>query len=161
MDLERIAEVLRKLLMIFAAAALLGVTILATSNVALRVFRIPASGTYEIVSFLGAMVTAGALGYTQKRKSHIVVDILSVKYPPKIKWAVDCLSHAIMFFFFCIVSWHTMRYGRRLVLAGEVSETLKIPFHPFVYVVAIGFGVLALTILLDLIEKCRTEVSKR
>jgi len=161
MDLERIAESIRKLLMILAAGALLGVTLLATSNVVLRVFRVPVSGTYEIVSFLGAIVTAGALGYTQKRKYHIVVDILSDKYPPRLKWAVDCLSYTIMFFFFCVISWQTMRYGRRLVLAGEVSETLKIPFQPFVYAVAVGFGVLALTILLDLIEICRKEASKR
>lgn len=161
MGLERVAELLRKLLMIFASAALLGVTLLATLNVALRIFRVPVSGTYEIVSFLGAIVTAGALGYTQKRKCHIVVDILSDKYPPRLKRVVDQLSHVIMFFLFCIVSWQTMLYGRRLALAGEVSETLKIPFQPFVYVVAIGFGVLALTILLDLIEMCRTEAEKR
>jgi len=161
MGLERVADLLRKLLMILAAVSLLGVTLLATSNVVLRVFRVPVSGTYEIVSFLGAIVAAGALGYTQKHRHHIVVDILSVKYPPRIKRAVDRLSYAIMFFFFCAVSWQTMRYGRRLVLAGEVSETLKIPFQPFVYAVAIGFGVLALTILLDLVEMFRAEAGKR
>ena len=161
MGLERIAEFLRKLLMIFAAVALLGVTLLATLNVVLRVFRVPVSGTYEIVSFLGAIVTAGALGYTQKHRNHIVVDILSEKYSPGLKRAVDRLSYAIMFLFFCVVSWQTMCYGRRLVLAGEVSETLKIPFQPFVYAVAIGFGVFALTILLDLVEMCRTEAGKQ
>ena len=46
----------------------------------LRIFRMPYRGAYEIVSFLGAVVTAFALGYTQKRKSHIVVDILTETY---------------------------------------------------------------------------------
>jgi TRAP-type C4-dicarboxylate transport system permease small subunit len=90
-----------------------------------------------------------------------VVDILSSKYPPALKRAVDRVSHVIMFFLFCIVSWQTMRYGRRLAAAGEVSETLKFPFHPFVYLVALGFGVLALTILLDLLESRWTEGGKR
>ena len=161
MVMERVVEFLRKLFIVFAAAALLGVTVLATANVALRIFRVPVSGAYEIVSFLGAIVTAGALGYTQKRKHHIVVDILSEKYPPVLKRAIDGLSYGIMFVLFSIVSWQTMLYGRRLALAGEVSETLKVPFHLFVYLVAIGFGILALTILLDLVETCRKEGEKR
>jgi len=161
MSPERFAELLRKLLMIAASAALLGLTLLATTNVALRVFRIPVSGAYEVVSFLGAIVTAGALGYTQKRKHHIVVDILSAKYPPRLKLAVDRLSSVIMLFLFSIVSWQTARYGRTLAVEGEVSETLKLPFQSFVYVVAFGFGVLTLTILLDLFETRRTEEEKQ
>ena len=160
MSLERFAELLRKALMIIAAAAILGLTLLATANVALRVFKVPVSGAYEVVSFLGAVVIAGGLGYTQKRKHHIVVDILSGKYPPGLKLAVDRLSYAIMFLFFCIVSWQTMLYGRRLALSGEVSETLKMPFQSFVYIVALGFGVLALTILLDLFEMGRKREDK-
>ncbi|MBE0603330.1 MAG: TRAP transporter small permease [Deltaproteobacteria bacterium] len=150
--MERISELLRKVLMIAAGVSLLGLTLLATANVALRIFRVPVGGTYEVVSFLGAIVTAGALGYTQKRRHHIVVDILSDKYPPGIKRAVDRVSHVIMFLLFSVVSWQTAAYGRRLIRAGEVSETLKIPFHPFVFMVALGFAVLALTILLDFLE---------
>ncbi len=55
----------------------------------------------------------------------------------------------VEFLLFSVVSWQTAAYGRRLIRAGEVSETLKIPFHPFVFLVALGFAVLALTILLD------------
>jgi len=152
MGLERLSELLRKFLMIAAGVSLLGLTLLATANVALRIFRVPVGGTYEVVSFLGAIVTAGALGYTQKRRHHIVVDILSDKYPPGVKRAVDRVSHVIMFLLFSVVSWQTAAYGGRLIRAGEVSETLKIPFHPFVFLVALGFAVLALTILLDFLE---------
>src|SRR3989304_580786 len=78
MDLERLSALLRKLLMIAGGVALLALTLLATMNVALRIFQAPEYGTYVIVSFLGAIITAGALGYTQKRKDHIVVDIALV-----------------------------------------------------------------------------------
>jgi TRAP-type C4-dicarboxylate transport system permease small subunit len=68
MGLERFSELLRRGMMIAGGVSLLALTLLATANVALRIFRVPASGTYEVVSFLGAIVTAGALGHTQKRK---------------------------------------------------------------------------------------------
>jgi len=138
--------------MIAGGVALLALTLLATMNVALRIFQVPVGGTYEIVSFLGAIVTAGALGYTQKRKDHIVVDILSEKFPAPVKRVLDRVNYVIIFVFFVIVSWQTFVYGKRLMRTGELSETLKFAYYPFVFLVSIGFAVLALTILLDLIE---------
>ena len=146
--------------MIAGGVSLLALTLLATMNVALRIFQVPVGGTYEVVSFLGAIVTAGALGYTQKRKDHIVVDILSEKFPAPVKRALDRVSYAILLVFFSIVSWQTFVYGKRLLRTGELSETLKIAYYPFVFLVSLGFAVLALTILLDLIETVWTRGEK-
>ena len=152
MGLERLADLLRRVLMIAGGVALLALTLLATMNVALRIFRVPVSGAYEVVSFLGAVVTAGALGYTQKRKDHIVVDILSEKFPAPVKRVLDRVSYALILVFFSIVSWQTFVYGKRLMVTGEMSETLRISYYPFVFIVGLGFAVLALTVLLDLAE---------
>src|SRR5512139_2255085 len=138
--------------MVAGGVALVALTLLATANVGLRIVRAPVSGTYEIVSFLGAIVTAGALGYTQKRKDHIVVDILSDRFPAPVKRALDGASHAVTLVLFSIVSWQTFAWGRRLMESGELSETLKVPFYPFVFLVSAGFAALALTLLLDLLE---------
>ncbi len=151
MGLERLSALLRKLLMIMGGAALLALTLLATANVALRIVRVPVSGTYEVVSFLGAVVTAGALGYTQKRKDHIVVDILSDKFPAPVKRTLDGANYAVTLVLFTIVSWQTFVYGTRLWRTGELSETIKIAYYPFVFLVSLGFAALALTILLDLL----------
>ena len=161
MGLERFSELLRRLLMIASGVSLLALTLLATMNVALRIFHVPVGGTYEIVSFLGAIVTAGALVYTQKRKDHIVVDILSDKFPAKVKRVLDQVSYVLILVFFSIVSWQTYVYGKMLLMTGEMSETLKIAYHPFVFLVSAGFAVLALTILLDLIETVWTREEKK
>ncbi len=147
--------------MVAAGAALIALTLLATANVGLRIVRAPVSGAYEIVSFLGAVVTAGALGYTQKRKDHIVVDILSDRFPAPVKRALDGASHAVTLVLFAIVAWRTYAWGRQLMQTGELSETLKVPFYPFVFAVALGFAALALTLLLDLLETVWTGEGKR
>ena len=161
MGLERLSELLRRGMMIAGGVSLLALTLLATMNVVLRIFQVPASGTYEVVSFLGAIVTAGALGYTQKRKDHIVVDILSEKFPASLKRALDRVSYLLILVFFSIVSWQTFVYGKRLMRTGELSETLKIAYYPFVFLVGIGFAVLALTSFLDLIETFWTGRKKK
>jgi TRAP-type C4-dicarboxylate transport system permease small subunit len=161
MGLERFSELLRRGLLVAGGVSLLLLTLLATLNVALRVFRVPVGGTYEVVSFLGAIVTAGALGYTQKRKDHIVVDILSDKFPDSVKRAVDRVSYLLMLVLFSIVSWQTFVYGKRLFTTGELSETLKVAYYPFVFLVSLGFAVLAFTILLDLVETFWSGKEKR
>lgn len=147
--LDQLDLILNRGLMIVGGIALLLLMVLATGNVAMRVFQIPFSGCYEIVSFLGAIVTAAALGHTQRNRDHIIVDILSEKFPTKVKKAVDAVSYLIITLFFAVVSRQTLLWGMKIRESGEVSETLKIIYHPFVFGVALGFAFLALSGAVD------------
>jgi TRAP-type C4-dicarboxylate transport system permease small subunit len=148
--LNKIDNVLGRILLILSGAAVVALMLLATGNVVLRIFHAPYRGTYEIVSFLGAIGVAFALASTQRRKGNIVVDILSSRYPAPVRRVVDAVSAGITALFFGIVAWQVAVWGGRLMAAGEVSETLKIIYHPFVFGVAAGFGLLSLTSLLDI-----------
>ena len=150
--LEKLNIYLNKILMILGGIAVLSLMTLATGNVVLRVFHIPYSGAYEIVSFLGALVIAFALGYTQKRKDHIVVDILTDKFPKKLNRFLDGVNYCITLVFFSIVTWQILVWGMKIWESREVSETLKIIYYPFIFSVALGFGVLSLTLLIDLLK---------
>jgi TRAP-type C4-dicarboxylate transport system permease small subunit len=155
--LDKIDNLLGRILLVLSGAAVLALMLLATGNVILRIFHAPFRGTYEIVSFMGAIGVAFALASTQRRKGHIVVDILSSRYPRPVKRLVDALSAAISAVFFGIVAWQVLVWGARVMTSGEVSETLKIIYHPFVFGVAAGFGLLALTCLLDIPRAFRKE----
>lgn len=152
MGVERLASRLRKAFMAAGGAFLILLVLLATGNVFLRVAGVPRSGAYELVSYLGALVIAAALGHTQKEKDHIVVEILSAKFPERVKRILDAASAAVCAALFGVVTWRTVVLGLTIRRSGEVSETLKIPYHPFVYAVACGFGLLALTLVLDFFE---------
>jgi TRAP-type C4-dicarboxylate transport system permease small subunit len=155
--LERLNRMLNEWLLVIGGAAVLALMALATGNVLLRIFGVPFRGAYEIVSFLGAVVTAFALGYTQKRKFNIVVDILSDKFPPGVKKFLDGVGYLIGLLFFAVVAWQILRWGMKIAASGEVSETLKIAYYPFVFCVALGFGVLALTLVIDCIGNLRKK----
>ena len=155
--LDRIDNLLGRILLVLSGAAVLALMLLATGNVVLRIFHAPYRGTYEIVSFLGAIGVAFALASTQRGKGHIVVDILSSRYSRPVRRLVDALSAAISSIFFGIVAWQVLVWGGRIMAAGEVSETLKIIYHPFVFGVAAGFGILSLTCLLDIPRTFRKD----
>jgi TRAP-type C4-dicarboxylate transport system permease small subunit len=148
--LDKIDNLLGRILLALSGTAVLALMLLATGNVVLRIFHSPYRGTYEIVSFLGAIGVAFALASTQRRKGNIVVDILSSRYPRPVKRLADAISAAISAVFFGIVAWQVCVWGTRIIASGEVSETLKVVYYPFVFGVAAGFGLLTLTCLLDI-----------
>jgi TRAP-type C4-dicarboxylate transport system permease small subunit len=151
--LEKINKFLNKILMIVGSVAVLSLMSLATVNVVLRFFfNTPYRGAYELVGFMGALVIAFALGYTQKRKDHIVVDILTAKFPKRVNKILDRINYFVTTIFFAIVSWQVFVWGMKISKSGEVSETIKIIFHPFVYSVSLGFAVFSLTLILDFMK---------
>lgn len=156
--LEKIHNLLDKAFLVLGGVAALALMVMATGNVCLRVFGMPYRGAYELAAFLGAVVTAFALGYTQKKKSHIVVDILTETFSNRVKRILDAISYLIGMSFFAIISWVIVKWGIRIAGSGEVSETLKIAYYPFIYSVALGFGFLCLTLFLDFLH---TVMGKR
>ncbi|MBP1732151.1 MAG: transporter small rane protein component [Deltaproteobacteria bacterium] len=151
--LEWLNAFLNKVLLVLGGIAVLALMTLATANVVLRIFYAPIRGTYEIVSFLGALVIAFALGYTQKRKDNIIVDILTERFPERLARLVDTFAYLVMTIFFSIVTWQVFVWGAKIWRTGELSETLKVIYHPFILAVGFGFGVLALTTLTDFLNK--------
>lgn len=150
--LESLNTFLNKILIILGGIAVLALMAVATANVVLRIFHIPFRGAYEIVSFLGAIVIAFALGYTQIRKNNIVVDILTEKFPKKLNRVLDGVNYFITMIFFAIVSWQVSLWGMKIWESHEVSETLKIIYHPFIFSVSLGFAVLSLTLIVDFLK---------
>jgi len=157
--LEKIDDFLNKILMFVGSVAVLLLMSIATVNAFLRIPFIKATwrGAYETVGFLGAIVIAFALGYTQKRKDHIVVDILTEKFSKRVNRVLDGINYFITTIFFAVVSWQVFVWGMKISRSGEVSETLKIVFHPFVYSVSLGFAVFSLTLILDFLKNFQSR----
>jgi len=155
--LDKFNDFLNKILLFLGGIAILALMLLATGNVVLRIFHLPFRGTYEIVSFLGAVVIAFSLGYTQKRKDHIVVDILTDKFPQAIKNMIDKVAYLAITIFFGIVAWQLYVWGMKIMESSEVSETLKIVFHPYVFMVAVGFIILSFTAFVDFLKNLFRE----
>jgi TRAP-type C4-dicarboxylate transport system permease small subunit len=150
--LEKIEIYLNKTLLILGGIAVISLMSIATVNVILRIFHIPFRGAYELVSFLGAIVIAFALGHTQKRKDNILVDILTEKFSNKVNRVLDGLNYFITMIFFAVVSWQVSVWGIKILESHEVSETLKIIYYPFIFSVSFGFAVLSFTLVVDFLK---------
>jgi TRAP-type C4-dicarboxylate transport system permease small subunit len=149
--LERITRVLNGVFAAVSGVAIVGLTALAAVNMITRAAGAPVPGSYELIGFLGAVAMACGLGYTQLAKGHIIVNIITDKFSPAVNKALDAVNHVIGAAFWGLVAWQTVMWGARIGRSGELSQTLKIPYYPVIYLAAAGIAVFSITLILDFV----------
>ncbi len=153
--LELSANFLARLLFGLAAAAIVAMMLLTCADVVLRLFRLPIPGTYELVSFFGAVSVAFAMAHTCVEKGHIAVSVLVQLLPVRGQACVDAVTATLSLLLFALIAWRSILYGESLRQAGEVSLTLQLPFYPFIYGVGLSAAVVCLVLLADLARNLR------
>jgi TRAP-type C4-dicarboxylate transport system permease small subunit len=159
--LERISNLLNKWFIWIGGIALLLMIGIACANMLLRPLGTPLKGAYELVGFLGALTVALAMGYSQITRSHISVDILSTQYSKRMQQIMNSISSFLCMIFFILVAWQVAVFATTIWKRGETSETLRIIYHPFVYLVAICCGLLALVLFIDFLKSLSPEKGKK
>lgn len=139
-----------------SATAIVAMMALTCADVVLRFFRRPIKGTYELVSFLGALAVAFAVAHTLAQKGHVAVNLLVRLLPKRVQGIIESLIALFSGGLFAVIAWQCWRYGVGSQQVGEVSLTLQLPLYPVIYAIAVGTGAVCLVCLVDLV----TAISK-
>lgn len=150
--LDRVSHIINLVFIWIAGLFLAAMVILACANIFFRFVWVPVRGTFELMGYFGAVVTALALGFTQSKGGHIAVDILVLKFSPKARRILLGANNLICLAFFALVAFQVSRYARNLWVTGEVTETLGIIYYPFTYGVAAGCAALCLVFIIDFLK---------
>jgi len=150
--IEKISELLNKLLTFLGGVFLVGMIVLTCANILSRLIWVPIIGTFEMMGFFGAIVTAFALGYTQIKRGHIAVDVLVNTFSDKVKKTLSIINNTICCLFFLVAAWQISIKANTLMNTGEVTETLQVIYYPFTYAVAFGCLVLSVTLMTEIIR---------
>jgi TRAP-type C4-dicarboxylate transport system permease small subunit len=128
---------LSRLMYWIAGVALAGIMFLTVADVVLRLTATPIVGTYEIVSFLGAIVIGFAIPQTSVENGHVMMDFLTGKLPYGGEKFFHFITRLMAIFTFLIIGVNLIMLGNDLKQTGQVSLTLKIPEFPLAY----GIGI--------------------
>lgn len=115
------------------------------------VFNKPLTGALELTEFMMAVVVAFGLSYTQVKKGHVSVDVVTSKLPQRAKAVINSITCLLFLCLFALISWRLILYAGNLGAEGYTSSALKIPMSPFVYLVALGSTILCLVLITDLL----------
>ena len=134
---SRLVYWLSKKLNIFAGVFLSAMVILTVCDVIFRYFRMPITGTYELVSFAAVLMVGFSLPLTQWKKGHIMVDFLIANLPSNIRNWIIIVTRILSIAFFLLSGSYLFVMGKNLHATHEVSPTLRLPFYPL----AFGLGI--------------------
>ena len=151
--LESFCKLLNQILIWVAGVFLSAMIVLTCANILFRLIWGPIRGTYELMGYFGAIITAFALGYTQIKKGHISVDIFVLGFSPKIQRVLHIINNLICMLFFGLATVQIAKYANILRETGQVTETLLIIYYPFTYGVSLGCAILSLVFLTELLKE--------
>jgi TRAP-type C4-dicarboxylate transport system permease small subunit len=151
---DELARVTR-IMVYIAAVALFGMMAVVVIDVVGRyILGKPLMGAYELVGYLMAIAGPWAIAYSQIQKGHIRVDFLLKRFSRRGQAVITSISYLIGVAAFSLLCWRMiMRAQYYFALKhGNTTDTMGIPIAPFIILVAIGLGMLALVLIVDLIQ---------
>ena len=123
----------------------LAMMILVACNVIMRkVFKIPISGTIELVEIFSAVAAGLALAYCAVVGGHIAIEFVIEYFPKRFQRITGVMTSIITIVTVAVSGWMIVEYANILRETGRYTGSLKIAYSPFVYLVAIGFFTFAL-----------------
>ncbi len=141
-----------------AQLAMVVVMAITVTNVIIRIPWRPIGGAVEMVEMSGAVLLGLGVAYTAIMKGHIMVGILVERFSPRVQGLIELFVCIIALFFSYILARELVFFAHERMIAGYETGHLRIPIAPSIYLVAFGFIMLVLVLLLDMIKAAITVV---
>jgi len=141
-----------KVMDIIGGTVLTLMMLVTVTDVILRYFKKPITGTYELVFLGGAVVIACAIPRTTWEGGHVNVDFALEHLPGMLKKTVIVITRLMGMAFFFLLGWNLIVYGTMLFNKHEVSLTLHVPYYPVAYILGACAFIEFLALLSGLIK---------
>jgi len=113
-----------------------------------KVFSNSILGSVELTEYMLVILIFLSLAETEVTEGHVKVDLIMGRFGERAQALADAITQGICFLLSGLITWSGVAYAVRMKASGEVSQDLWIPKFPFVYVVAVGCGILSLILLI-------------
>jgi TRAP-type C4-dicarboxylate transport system permease small subunit len=133
----RLTERISAILNLLAGISLTLMMFLTVFDVALRAGGNPIVGTYEIVSLMLALVIGFSIPQVSLDGAHVSMDIGLNRFSSRGQCVVKTVTRLFCIGLFLFIGYNLFAVGNEFRAAGEVSQTLRLPFYPVAYSVGI------------------------
>lgn len=152
-----------RIMAVVSAAVLAVMMIIIVIDVCGRYFFLaPLEGTFELVGILMVIAGSWGMGYCQLLKGNIRINVLFDFFPPIVQSFIYVIAYIIGIAVAGMICWRTSLRMHEYFYKqlGATTETLSLPFWPFMLMLAIGFGWVYIIFIVDL-YKTFIKVFKR
>ncbi len=138
---------------------ILMVLLILAEILARRVLNEPIAGTFELTSLALILVVFLTLAYCAAKGGHIEMEILTVRFPKRLRAIIDSLMRILTTVMLGVATWQLIALAMKVQRMGQTSGLLKIDIYPFLYIAALGSILLTLVYLIQFLSSLN-EVKK-
>jgi TRAP-type C4-dicarboxylate transport system permease small subunit len=139
-------------LLVVAGVVLAFMLIFTLTDVISRAMERPILGSFEIISFSGAVVIGFSLPWTTLMKNHVLVDFALEKLSPRGRVRVERITRIVAILLCLWIGINFFVYGLDLVRTKEVTPMFKMPFYPISFGLAFAFLIHCLVLVTHLFK---------
>lgn len=148
-----VIERLGRVAVILAGAVMFLIVIMIVYETLARyLFRAPPEWSIEIPGYMQTFITAMALAFTQQVKGHISVGFFEMHLSPKNRGRMSAVLYTVYFVAVNLLAWATFVRMSTSLAEGRLSTVMQIPLFIPELIIFIGFVLLALQVMLDMVR---------
>ena len=156
---ERAIRWFSRILNYVGTGALAVMMLLTVLDVAGRyIFGIPVKGTIELSEYFMVFVGCLGLGWCALRDGQAKVDLVVQNFSDRVRGLFGLITHILGLVIFSLIAWQGLMESNVMLTTKRTSDVLEIPFFPFYLLLAFGFFMLCLTIVIILIQQLKKVV---
>lgn len=125
------------------------------ADILMRFYGRPIIGIYEVVAYMGVCVTGFALPRASLMKAQVYVDLFIEKLPRIGKRILRIITRILVCVMFLIASWYFIKMGMQLIATRAVTLSLRVPFYPVVFGLAVSSIAQCLVSVCEIVEEAR------
>jgi len=125
-----------------------------------KVFRWRLLGAIDIVMLVQIVAIAFAASMALILGRHIQVEFLFNLLPRRAQAVINSVVLLLGLGLFMVIMWRLSVLGHLLQTSGDYSATIRIPYYPFAYGIALASIPVCLVFLLEFIKSLKKRVQK-
>ena len=131
---------------------LMAMVLLCCVNILARAAGRPLIATFDVLGLISTIVVSFALANCAVKRGNLEIELLVARLPPSAQKIIGIFTNLLNLGLFTIISWRLTAMAVMMHKTNEVSMTVQVPFAPFAFGIAMGFILLTLVILSNLMK---------
>jgi TRAP-type C4-dicarboxylate transport system permease small subunit len=128
-----ITDKVTRRLSIVSGISLTFAMLLTVLDILLRAIGHPLMGVFETIGLTGALVIGFSIPLSSWTRTHVYMEFVVNRLSRRGRNVMHTISRVIAIILFAVIAVNLFRVGLGFQAAGEVSNTIKLPIHPFAY----------------------------
>jgi len=159
-SLESILGALCRTLNILGITVLMAMTLMTVMDVVGRIFRRPIVGSTEITEFMMVTVVFLCIGWCALKGRMVTVDLVIMRLSARTQAVLNVITLIIGLCVVVLITWRSFLETMEIQEANVATIILHIPSYPFMWILSVGFAVLCLVMIMQIVQNLAKAVGR-